>query len=488
METATVPKEATPQQPDGGPAADPAATESGPRLRGAAPPSPAGPITEADLAALRAAPRTRLPRVLQTLWFGAHQKSFVSYHQRRFGDVFGMRGYVRGWPVVTCHPEHIRSLFKAPPKLVPTVAAESPLRPVLGPNSVLTANGPRHLRQRKLLLPPFHGEAIDRYREMIERAAEREIDRWPIGRPLSLAPRMQAITLDVIMAGIFGIENPRRGSLEYLLKRAIQNLLFASTLPGSKLAEWMNIGHDDPWGSQWLALQIPDRMVYAVIAKRRKAPDLDERTDILSLIMRAETEDGERLSDGELRDELMTLVLAGHETTANQLAWTWERLTRTPEAQTRLVETVRAGGDDAAPFVEATVTESMRSRPVIPMTARRVTQPWQLGPYAVPADTPVAISMVLLHHRSDLYPDPQAFRPERWLGQKPGTYEWIPFGGGTRRCLGAALAMAEMNSVLEQMARRLDIEAASPEPERMRNRNVTMIPARGGRVVIRSRR
>ncbi len=182
----------------------------------------------------------------------------------------------------------------------------------------------------------------------------------------------------------------------------------------------MNIGHDDPWGSQWLALQIPDRMVYAMIAKRRKAPDLDERTDILSLIMRAETEEGEQLSDGELRDELMTLVLAGHETTANQLAWTWERLTRTPEAQARLVETVRAGGDDAAPFIEATVTESMRSRPVIPMTARRVTQPWQLGPYGVPADTPVAISMVLLHHRSDLYPDPHTFRPERWLEQQAG--------------------------------------------------------------------
>ncbi len=489
MESATTtPK---PQSPASAPAGDAASAppSSDHRLRGEAAPSPAGPISEAELSGLAPAPRTRLPRFAQTLWFGARQHSFVNYHARRFGDVFGMRGYVRGWPVVTCHPDHIQSLFKAPPPLVPTVASESPLRPVLGPRSVLTANGPRHLRQRKLLLPPFHGEAIARYREMIEEAAAREIESWPVGRPMALAPRMQAITLDVIMAGIFGIEGrPRPGTLEYLLRRSIQGLLYASTLPGAKLAEWMNIGHDEPFASQWLALQIPDRMVYRMVAKRRRAPDLEERTDILSLIMRAETEDGEHLSDRELRDELMTLVLAGHETTANQLAWTWERLTRTPEAHERLVETVRAGGEDAAPLVEATITESMRSRPVIPMTARRVASPWRLGAYGVPADTPVAISMVLLHHRSDLYPEPHRFRPERWLGRKPGTYEWIPFGGGTRRCLGAALAMAEMGAVLEQMARRLDVEATTPKPERMRNRNVTMIPARGGRVVIRARR
>jgi cytochrome P450 len=204
--------------------------------------------------------------------------------------------------------------------------------------------------------------------------------------------------------------------------------------------------------------------------------------------MRSRTEEGESLSDRELRDELMTLVLAGHETTANQLAWAWERLVRNPAALERLREAVRTESADADDVIEATITEAMRVRPVIPMTGRRVAVPWRLGDYGIPGDTAVGISMLLLHHREDLYPEPFAFRPERWIGNKPGTYEWVPFGGGTRRCLGAALAMAEMRVVLKTMVRRLDIEATNPRPERPKNRNVTMIPARGGRVVVRARR
>ena len=299
---------------------------------------------------------------------------------------------------------------------------------------------------------------------------------------------MQAITLDVIMAGVFGIEGrPPAGSPEGRLRLAIRQLLRASTLPGAKLAEWMNLGRDEPFGLTRLGLQFPDRCLYGVIAKRRRDPELAERRDILSLIMRAHTEAGETLTDRELRDELMTLVLAGHETTANQLAWAWERLVRNPEAYERLVATVRAGGEESGEVIEATLTEAMRSRPVIPMIGRRVVVPWRLGEYGVPAGTPVGLSILLLHHREDLYPDPHAFRPERWLGHKPGTYEWIPFGGGTRRCLGAALAMAEQRVVIEAMARQLDIQAADERPERPRHRNVTMIPARGGRVLVRRR-
>jgi cytochrome P450 len=455
-------------------------------LIGTADPSEAGPID--DLAGLPAPPRVHWPRLVQVLWFGQRQWKFMFHYSEKFGDVWSPRGYVRGQAAVICHPDHIRSLFTTPPGTVPTLAAESPLRPVLGPNSVLTSNGPRHLRQRKLLLPPFHGEAIARYEQMIAEAAEREIERWPLGRPLSLAPRMQAITLDVIMGGIFGIEGrPRRGTLEYALRAAIRELLRSSTMPGAKLAEWMNIGHDEPFGLTWLGLLIPDRCVYAIIRKRRRETDLEQRTDILSLIMRARTEDGEALTDRELRDELMTLVLAGHETTANQLAWAWERLVRSPDAYEWLREAVRGETPDASEVVEATITEAMRVRPVIPVTGRRVAVPWRLGEYGVPAGTPVAASILLLHHREDLYPDPFAFRPERWIGHKPGTYEWIPFGGGTRRCLGAALAMAEQRVVLSMMARRLDIEAASEKPERPRHRNVTMIPARGGRVVLTAR-
>jgi cytochrome P450 len=274
--------------------------------------------------------------------FGQRQWSFVFANRQRFGEVWGARGYVPGRAAITSHPDHIRSLFTAPPEQVPTLAAESPLRPVLGSDSVLTALEPRHLRQRKLLLPPFHGEAIGRYEQMIAAAAEREIARWPVGRSFALAPRMQAITLDVIMSGIFGVEGrPTPASAEGRLRLAIRELLRASTLPGAKMAELMNIGRDEPFGLTRIGLKIPDQCIYATIAKRRRDPDLLRRGDILSLIMRARTEEGEALSDRELRDELMTLVLAGHETTANQLAWTWERLLRQPEAHERLLEAVR---------------------------------------------------------------------------------------------------------------------------------------------------
>ncbi len=476
---------------------EPAQPEIPSDLLGSAPSSPAGPISEEDLESLPRPPRVPLPRIVQVLRFGQRQWSFMFHNKKRFGEVWSPRGYVRGQAAVIHHPDHIRSLFTASPELVPTLAAESPLRPVLGARSVLTSNGPRHLRQRKLLLPPFHGEAITRYQQMIAEAAEREIARWPLNRPLSLAPRMQAITLDVIMAGIFGIETtPRPGTLEHALRVAIREVIRASTQPGAKLAEWLNIGRAEPFGLTKIGLAVPDRCVYGIIRKRRGASDLEQRTDILSLIMRARTEDGEALTDRELRDELMTLVLAGHETTANQLAWTWERLVRSPSAYELLTEAVRTGAPDAPNVVEATITEAMRVRPVIPVTGRRVAKPWRLGPFGVPAGTPVAASILLLHHREDLYPDPFAFRPERWLAprpdgsaefRKPGTYEWIPFGGGTRRCLGAALAMAEQRVVLEAMARRLDLVAASPEPERPKHRNVTMIPARGARVIIRAR-
>lgn len=457
-------------------------------LVGTAPPSEAGPIEPAELSELAPPPWIPLPRLIQSLRFNQRQIEFVFRARRELGEVFRMRGTIPGGPVITDHPDHVRSLFTAKPELAPSLTGESPLRPILGPNSVLTAVGPRHMRQRKLLLPSFHGEAIERYTEMIAAAAEREIDGWPVGRPFALAPRMQAITLDVIMAGIFGIDGrPAPNTPEAGLRRTIKRLVAASTRPDAQLTEMIHIGRDEAIGPLKLGLAILDKPTYAVIAARRAAADLDERRDILSLLLRARTEEGEALSDKELRDELLTLVLAGHETTANSLSWTWERLVRNPEAHEALTAAVR-DGEGAEERVEATIVEAMRSRPVIPMIGRRVTVPWRLGEYGVGAGTPISMSILLVHHREDLYPDPFAFRPERWLDRKPGTYEWIPFGGGIRRCLGAALAMAEQRVVLATMARRLDLEADRPEPERALHRNVTMIPARGGRVVVRARR
>src|SRR5204863_2237536 len=306
-------------------------------LVGQAPPSPAGPIEPQAAAGLPEPPVVDLPGALQVIRFNQRQIEFVFRARRTLGEVFRTRGVVPDGPVITSHPDHVRSLFTAKPEQAPSLTGESPLRPIVGPNSVLTAIGPRHMRQRKLLLPPFHGEAVERYAEMIADAAEREIDRWPTGTPFALAPRMQAITLDVIMAGIFGIEGRQaRGKPERNLRTAIRYLLAVSTWPLAQVSELMNLGRDEPVGLTRAALSILDGRTYAVIKKRRSEAGVEERRDILSLLLHARSEEGELLTDRELRDELLTLVLAGHETTANSLAWTWERLIRTPAAYARL--------------------------------------------------------------------------------------------------------------------------------------------------------
>jgi cytochrome P450 len=450
-----------------------------------APPSSAGPAPD-DGAPVRMPPSLDMPRALQVLHFSIRQIEFVFRARRELGEVFRFNGAIDD-PVITSHPDHVRSLFTAKPEDVPSLTGESPLRPIVGPNAVLTAVGPRHMRQRKLLLPPFHGEAVQRYTEMIAEAVEREIDRWPTGTPFALAPRMQAITLDVIMAGIFGVEGaPAPGTPEHGLRQATRRMVGLSTRPEAQLFELLNLGRDEPIGPVRALLAHLDSHVYAVIGARRAGAH-EHRTDILSLLLEAETEEGERLTDRELRDELLTLVLAGHETTANSLAWAFERLLRHPDAYGRLRDVARSN-DDPDGYLDATIHETMRSRPVIPIIGRRVAVPWQLGEFRLPAGAPVLVSILLVHHRDDVYPDPFAFRPERFVGRKPGTYTWIPFGGGIRRCLGASLAMAEQRVVLRAIARRTDLAAADPAPERARHRNVTMIPARGAEVVMTARR
>jgi cytochrome P450 len=459
-------------------------------LLGQAPPSPAGPAPE-DASPERLPPGIGLPRALQTLRFSVRQIEFVFRARRQLGEVFRFNGMVDDEVIViTSHPDHVRSLFTADPELAPSLTGESPLRPIVGPNSVLTLLGPEHMRQRKLLLPPFHGEAIERYSAMIAHAAEREIDRWPLHEPFALAPAMQAITLDVIMSGIFGVEGvPREGTPERALREEIKVAVRLTMRPIAQAIELLNINREEPIGPVKRLIAALDRPLYATIAARRAAGDAGERTDVLSLLLAARDEDGEPMSDQELRDELLTLVLAGHETTANSLAWAFERLLRTPHAYERLREEVRGshGEDGGADYVEATIHEAMRSRPVIPMIGRRVQCPWQLGEWRLPAGSSVLMSILLLHHRPDVYPDPFAFRPERFLGVKPGTYTWIPFGGGIRRCLGATLAMAEQRVVLRAIARRTDMTAPDPTPERARHRNVTMIPARGAQVILNAR-
>ncbi|MEO6858985.1 MAG: cytochrome P450 [Solirubrobacteraceae bacterium] len=458
-----------------------------PDRAGGAPSSPAGPVPDSE--PIRLPPQDPLAGWVQTIRFSTRPLAFNLRAHQRYGDVWQLRLISRREPfVVTCHPDHIRSLMKANPADAPSLTGESPLRPILGPNSILTSVGDRHMRQRRLLLPPFHGEAVQRYVEMISTVAEREIDSWPLNTTFALAPRMQAVTLDVIMSGVFGIAGrPARGSTGDRLRRTVRRLLAASTSPLFQLVELKNATRQEPAGVMGQMLAMVDRRMFAMIRERRAEGGGSGRNDVLSLLLEARDEDGEPLTDQELRDDLMALVLAGHETTANSLAWIFERLLRTPPAYARLRETVRAGGEEADAYVEATIHEGMRNRPVIPMVVRMVKRPWRFGEYVVPARTPVAVSIVALHHRADVYPEPLAFRPERFLNQKPGTYTWMPFGGGIRRCLGASLAMAEQRVVLSAIARRTDLIAPYPAPERARQRNVTTIPNHGARISVSAR-
>ena len=449
--------------------------------------SPSGPVDDGPASRLASPPAIALPRALQILRFTVRHPDFVFGAQRRLGDVFVFDGPY-GRDVVTSHPDHVKALFTADPADVPSVTEDSPLRPVLGPSSVLTSNGPRHLRQRKLLLPSFHGEAVERYLEMIRRAAERELGTWQVGATIAVAPRMQALTLDVIMAGVFGIEGtPSPSTHEARLRSRVRRALLFSVTPVARYAELFGRRSTEATGLMRVMKDVVDRPLFAVIADRRRAQHGGEPgSDVLSLLLQARTEDGEALTGQEIRDELLTLVLAGHETTANTLAWACERLMRTPAVYDRLRDAVRSDCD-AHGEVERVIWETMRSRPVIPMVGRRVMRPWQLGEFVVPAQTRILTSILLVHHREELYPEPRAFRPERWAETKPSTYEWIPFGGGTRRCLGASLAMAEQQIVLEAIVRRFDLRAEDEAPEQPVMRNVTMIPRRGARAVVAGR-
>jgi cytochrome P450 len=450
-------------------------------------PSPAGPAEPG--AAVQCPPVREDSKIRQTLGFVFQPLRTNLDAQRRFGDVWSIRILTEAEPfAVTCHPDHIKALVTAGEQTAPSMTGESQLRPVLGPGSVLTANGDAHLRQRKLLLPPFHGDAVERYAAIVERATERELSRWQVGRTFALAPRMQALTLDVITAGVFGMDlAAARGSAERRLSDTLRWMLLASATPVYQLVELQNAGRTEPRGPLRAMRAFIDRQIDAVIRERRADGGFAERDDVLSLLLRTRDEDGLPLTDGEIRDELLTLVLAGHETTANSLAWLHERMLRTPAAYDRLRDMVRRDDPRAGEYVEATIHEGMRIRPVIPVIGRFVRVPWRLGEYVVPADSPVVISIVALHHRPDLYPDPSIFRPERFLDAKPGTYTWLPFGGGVRRCLGAALAMIEQRIVLRAMAAGFDLRPAGPRAERPQQRNVTMIPSRGARVTVDAR-
>jgi cytochrome P450 len=419
------------------------------------------------------------PPLIQTLRWIARPIAFMESCRRRYGDAFSVSfvGFQRPM-VILSDPQAIRALYTEPANGLPPGRTVS-LLPILGANSVLLLEGREHLARRRLMLPPFHGERMRSYEEIVREATRRELADWREGEEFALHPRMQAITLEVILRAVFGVTDPRRRAQ---LSERLPELLGETASVALQLRMLLapRIGRADPLKDLKQMLEGIDELLFAEIAERRAEGDSAGREDILSLLMAARFEDGEAMEDRDLRDQLLTLLLAGHETTATALAWTFDLLLGNPATLARLTAEVDAGDGDE--YLRAVVSESLRLRPVVPLAGRRLASELQLDGLTLPVGTDVTPAIWLTHTRPDLYPEPYAFRPERFLETPPPTYGWIPFGGGVRRCLGASFAEFEMRVVLETVLRERALEPASARAERVTRRNVTFSPRNGTRV------
>jgi cytochrome P450 len=414
---------------------------------------------------------------MQAAFVTASPYGWMVKRWRRYGDVFSSRFPIFGRVVYVADPALVKEVFLGDAKTFHAGEANTlALGDALGDHSLLTLDEERHLSQRKLLLPPFHGESVRRYVEMMAEATEREVATWPIGKEIQLRPRMQAITLEVILRAVFGVRDDSRMDL------------FRERIPPlgetTSLLNWLpfmdrDLGGITPAAKFRRALAAVDELIYAEIADRRAAPDGEDRDDVLSLLLRARHEDGSSMTDSELRDELMTLLTAGHETTATGLAWAFERLVRTPRVLARLTASL-----DDGDYLDAVVKETLRVRPVVVDVARKLTRETDVAGWRLPAGTLVLPAIAVLHARPDLYDSPEEYRPERFLDGETESYAWIPFGGGVRRCIGASFAQVEMRTVLREVLRRVRLRAPSQRPERGVIRHVTVVPGRGARAVV----
>jgi cytochrome P450 family 135 len=424
-------------------------------------------------------PGPRAPGVVQLLSYARDPLGFLSEHQRRYGDIFSVRFPYFGRIVYVAEPGLVKELFTGDPAVFHAGEANaSVLEPALGPNSVLTLDDAAHLRQRKLLLPPFHGERVERYGELIVEITRREMESWPVGEPFALRPHTQRITLAVIMRAVFGVhDEDRLVRFEGLIDEFARRVGLVASLPPLR----RSFGRLSPWARFVRSRQALDAFIYEEIALRRAEAEHEERDDVLSLLLAARDEEGEAMNDGELRDEMVTVLGAGHETTATGLAWAVERLTRNPSVLAKLRESLATGEED---YLAATVRETLRSRPVLIDVGRKLTGPATIGGYELRAGSFVLAAISALHYRQDTFPEPEAFRPERFLDSKVDNYAWIPFGGGIRRCIGAAFAEYEMRTILREFVERAELRAVDPAPEKVKIRNITMVPAKGARVVL----
>jgi cytochrome P450 len=421
----------------------------------------------------------REPPVVQTARWLLRPISFLEACRRRHGDVFSVRFLGFQTPLVMLSdPDAIRALYGNAEHGLPPGRTLA-LLPILGSRSLLLLEGREHLARRRLMLPPFHGERMRAYEATVREVFAREADSWPQRETFVLHPRMQRATLEVILRAVFGVDDAgRRERLADRLGRLLADTASAGLQFGVLLSR--RLGTPDPLARLDAQRREIDALLDAEIAARRADP----REDILSLLVAARFEGGESMDDAEIRDQLMTLLLAGHETTATGLAWTFDLLIRNPAVLDRLTAAVDQGDGT---YVRAVVTESLRLRPVVPLAGRRLAEPMRVDGHVLPPGTDVTPAIWLAHTRPDRYQEPYAFRPERFLDGAPSTYAWVPFGGGVRRCIGAAFAEMEMRVALEEIVRRRSVRAASGRAERVARRNVTFSPAGGTRVVAATR-
>jgi cytochrome P450 len=440
---------------------------------------------EQGLSATRLPPGPRMPAAAQTLVWALAPTWMMDRCARTLGDAFTLTFAPSGMRLVMfSDPDAVKTLFTAPPEVAPSATGSSPLAPVVGRSSVLVLTGPEHMRQRKLLLPPFHGERMREYEDAIVQATERDMAGWRPGAPMSLQRHTRLITLEVILQAVFGVEAERMQPLKDSITELFEPMHVIAVLK----ALVRRPSGERPTGAIGRALDRLDALIHAEIARRRAEHDLERRSDILSLLLQARDEDGAQMTDGELRDELVTLLLAGHETTATSVAWAIERLVRHPDKLSRLLAEVDAGGDE---YMTAVVNETLRVRPVVPIVARLLKQELQVGSYLLPAGTRVVPSIYLTNRNPRVYEHPSEFRPERFLqdagGREINSFSWIPFGGGIRRCIGASFALLEMKTILRTMLAthepRVPHGRAGRRDEPIRRRAITLVPGRGARVV-----
>jgi cytochrome P450 len=429
-------------------------------------------------------PEPAMSPLRQTLTWAFRPLPFMEECREKLGDAFGVKFLGFETPMyMLSDPAAIKALYTERGHGLPP-GRNVFLEPILGARSLLLLEGDDHMAHRKLMLPSFHGERMRALEPVVAEIVDAEIDSWRLGEEFALHPRMQAMTLEVILRVVFGVaEGPRlerlRGLLRGLLAETSAPLTQLRVLVTSRIR-----GGDRVMRKFEARMADIDQLLYAEIAEHRTKGDLEDRDDILSALILGRFEDGEGMTDTELRDQLMTLLLAGHETTATALAWSFDLLLRHEAALGRLRDSLEEGEDD---YLRATITESLRLRPVVPLAGRRLTKELVAGDLRLPPGTDVTPAIWLVHTRPDIYPEPFAFRPERFLESGPDTYAWIPYGGSVRRCLGAAFAEFEMRIALRAVLTRCQLHKVDPMPERVARRNVTLSPRDGTRVVVTAR-